>query len=201
MRLLSRMNNGQAQGLAAHSSTSGTRAVPLSVGYVSGGKVFSLISGLPSALSVDRCLSLFECFIGTIPLSDSSGTYTRAVWPEPSPTDLLSGCTAGVSEVSRFSCRKFLGVFWGLRLRRTDRELALSPPFLLPSAHYKNVGVRVASFRSSIAQPTYPPVYASPCTSRYATQNSGPSGSLVLARRASSTPASYRFIPAHCNSE
>jgi hypothetical protein len=196
MRLLSRMSSGQACSLSAHSPTRGTRADPLSVGYVPDGRVFSLISSLPSALSVDRCRSLFECFIGTIPLSDSSGTYTRAVRPEPSPTDLLSGWTAGVSEVSRFSCRKFVGVFWGLRLRRTDRGLAVSPPFLLPSAHYKNVGVRISSFRSSIAQPTYPPVYASPCTSRYPTQNSGPSGSLVLSRRVSSTPASYRFIPA-----
>jgi hypothetical protein len=44
---------------------------------------------------------------------------------------------------------KFLGVLWGLRLRRTERELALSLPFMLPSAHYKDVGVRIASFRSS----------------------------------------------------
>ncbi len=28
----------------------------------------------------------------------------------PSPTALLSGLAAGVSEVSRFSCMKFLGV-------------------------------------------------------------------------------------------
>ena len=34
----------------------------------------------------------------------------RAVWPAPSPADLLPGWTAGVSEVSRFSCMKFLGV-------------------------------------------------------------------------------------------
>ncbi len=37
---------------------------------------------------------------------------------------------------------------WGLRLRRTDPELALSRRFILPSAHYKDVGVRIASFRS-----------------------------------------------------
>jgi hypothetical protein len=34
----------------------------------------------------------------------------RAVRLSPSPTALLSGWTAGVSEVSRFSCMKFLGV-------------------------------------------------------------------------------------------
>jgi len=71
---------------------------------------------------------------------------------------------------------------WGLRLRRTEPELALACRFMLPSAHYKDVGVRVASFRSSIARPAYSPVYASPCTSRYPTQNSGPSGSLLLTR-------------------
>ena len=87
---------------------------------------------------------------------------------------------------------------WGLRLRRTERELALSSPFMLPSAHYKNVGVRVAFFRSSMALPTYSPVCASPCTSRYPTQNSGPSGSLLRTRKNLAFSASCRLIPAHC---
>jgi hypothetical protein len=34
----------------------------------------------------------------------------RAVRLLPSPTALLPGLAAGVSEVSRFSCMKFLGV-------------------------------------------------------------------------------------------
>jgi len=42
---------------------------------------------------------------------------------------------------------------WGLRLRRTEQELALSRLFMLPSAHYKGVGVRIASFRSWIPTP------------------------------------------------
>jgi hypothetical protein len=42
---------------------------------------------------------------------------------------------------------------WGLRLRRTEQGLALSPLFMLPSAHFKDVGVRIRSFRSSIAHP------------------------------------------------
>jgi hypothetical protein len=91
---------------------------------------------------------------------------------------------------------------WGLRLRRTERGLALSSPFMLPSAHYKDVGVRVASFRSSIAHPTYSPVYASSCTSRYPTQNSGPSGSLLLTRENFAFSASSRLfrkhLPADC---
>src|SRR6202043_281815 len=47
-------------------------------------------------------------------------------------------------------------------------------------------------------QPTCTPVYASLNTSRCATQNSGPSGSLLLSRRTLSFPASCRFSPAHC---
>jgi hypothetical protein len=47
-------------------------------------------------------------------------------------------------------------------------------------------------------QPTCTPVYASSHTSRWATQNSGPSGSLLLSRRTLAFPASCRFIPAHC---
>src|SRR6202162_122069 len=91
-----------------------------------------------------------------MPQCDSSETCTRAVRPEPCPAVLRLTGTAGIPEVSRFSCMKFLGVRWGLRLRRTERELALTFPFMLPSAHYKDVGVRIASFRSSIAHPAYP---------------------------------------------
>ena len=42
---------------------------------------------------------------------------------------------------------------WGLRLRRTDQELALALLFMLPTAHYKDGGVRIASFRSWIPTP------------------------------------------------
>ena len=52
----------------------------------------------------------------------------RAVRLTPSPADLLPGLTAGVSEVSRFSCMKFLDVPWGLRPRRTEPELAFIAP-------------------------------------------------------------------------
>jgi len=43
--------------------------------------VFSLINGLPSPLSADYWSSLFEWFIGTMPLSDSSQTYMQALRP------------------------------------------------------------------------------------------------------------------------
>ncbi len=42
-----------------------------------------------------------------MPQCDSSQTGMRAVRPEPSPADLQPDWTAGVSEVSRFSCMKF----------------------------------------------------------------------------------------------
>ena len=117
---------------------------------------FSLISGLPSPLSADGLVSLFEWFIGTIPLCDSSQTCTWAVWLKPSPADLLPGWTAGVSEVSRFSCMKFLGVLWGLRPRRTEQKLALSLLSMLPSEHVYRVGVRVVCFRGfSRVPPTW----------------------------------------------
>ena len=119
-----------------------------------------------------------------MPRSDSSGTYTRAVRPEPSPAVLRLTFAAGIPDVSRF---------------RTEQELALASLFMLPSAHYKDVGVRIASFRRSITHPAYSRVYASPCTSRYLAQNSGPSGSLLLTRENFAFSASCRFIPAHCN--
>jgi len=45
-----------------------------------------------------------------MPRCDSSETNTRAVRPKPSPAVLQLILTAGISEVSRFSCMKFLGV-------------------------------------------------------------------------------------------
>jgi ABC-type transporter lipoprotein component MlaA len=45
-----------------------------------------------------------------MPLCDSSETYTRAVRLKPSPAVLQLTFTAGIPEVSRFSCMKFLGV-------------------------------------------------------------------------------------------
>ena len=109
----------------------------------------------------------------------------RLVWP------------AGVSEVSRFSCMKFLGVPWGLRLRRTEQELALSLLPMLPSAHFNRVGVRVVCFRSSI--PTPPILYLRFAGSlAVAAQDSRPSGSLLLSCEDSSILWSGRGL-ARCS--
>ena len=97
----------------------------------------------------------------------------RAVWPEPSPAVLLPrwssrhlrGLPVLVHEVSRR--------VWGLRLRWTEQRLALSPLFILPSAHLYCIGVRVVSFRSSIAHAAYSPVYALLSPSRYQRKTRG----------------------------
>jgi hypothetical protein len=126
-------------------------------------------------------------------------TYMRGLWPKPSPAVLPLGLAAGVSEVSRFSCMEFLGVIWGLRLRRTEPRTRNSAPVHVA---FRTLQLRQRPdciFSELHTQPTYSPVYASLCTSRYPTQNSGPNGSLLLSRRDSSSPASYRFSPAHCN--
>jgi hypothetical protein len=95
--------------------------------------------------------------------SNDSSVLCRGVTPRrracgPCGLSLLppscgSVAATGVSEVSRFSCMKFLDVPWGLRPRRTGRKLALSLPPMLPSAHVNRVGVRVVCFRGSIAHP------------------------------------------------
>jgi hypothetical protein len=54
--------------------------------------------------------SIFTLVEIMLPRCDSSGTYPRAVWPKPSPAVLQLTFSAGISEVSRFSCMKFLGV-------------------------------------------------------------------------------------------
>src|SRR5215469_6853294 len=113
-----------------------------------------------------------------MPQCDSSQTCTRAVRPGPSPADLPFAWTAGASEVSRFSCVKFLDVPWGLRPRRTEQELALSLLSMLPSAHVYRVGVRIVCFRGSI--PTPPILYLRFAASlAVAAQDSRPSGSLL----------------------
>src|SRR5882762_129785 len=92
--------------------------------------------------------------------SDSSVSCMRAlraVWPEPSPAVLRPTCRRrhprGLPVLMDEVSRRVLG----LRLHRTEPRLALSSRFTLPSAHYNCIGVLMASFRSSIAQPAYPP--------------------------------------------
>jgi hypothetical protein len=91
---------------------------------------------------------------------------------------------------------KFLGVTGVFDYAELNRRLALALLFMLPTAHFNDGGVRIASFRSWI--PTPPCLWLRFVGSlKVATQDSRPSGSLLLTRETLSFPASCRFIPAH----
>src|SRR3974390_1460195 len=67
---------------------------------------------------------------------------------------------------------KFLAMrVWGLRLRRTEQELALALLLMLPTAHVKGGGVRIGCFRS--ARPTPPSPYLRTEFSRYQPKTRG----------------------------
>jgi len=120
----------------------------------------------------------------------------RVVRPKPSPAVLLL-LPAGASEASRFSCMKLpgvSGVYDYAEPRRNSRYR--SRPYCLPPMQKRQRPDCI--FSELNTQPTCTPVYASLNTSRCATQNSGPSGLLLLSRRTLAFPASCRFIPAHC---
>jgi len=158
------------------------------------GRVNLLLDPRPSLLLLRRRSSvLVRRFISTMPRSDSSETYIRAVRPKPSPVGLL---TAPASTRSPGSRAVSIEACLGLRLRRTVRELALPLPSVLPSAQSDSVGVLIAVFRSSYPAHLFPSFYASRHASRHTAQNSGPSGSLLPSREEFSSSASCRFIPA-----
>ena len=116
----------------------------------------------------------------------------RVVRPEPSPA-VLPLSPAGVSEVSRFSCMKLpdvSGVFDYAGLNG-DSRYRPRPCCLPPSQKRRRPD---CIFSKLNTQPACTPVYASPCTSRCLTQNSGPSGSLLLSREDSCIPC---FMPVY----
>ena len=140
--------------------------------------------------------------------SNDSSVLCRCVTPrrcacgpcglKPSPAVLRPISVAGIPEVSRFSCMKFLGVpgvFDYAGLSGCSRYRACS--CCLPRI------TRTSASGLHLFGAEYPPrlssVYASLSTSRYPAQDSRPSGSLLLSRKALSSSASCRFIPAHCN--
>ena len=151
-----------------------------------------MISGLPSSFSAEGVL----CSNGSSVLCRCPTPRRRAYGPHglslrPSACQLAQASPRSPGPVQEVSRR-----VWGLRLRRTDPGLALSPRLMWPSAGSDRVGVLMARFRSSIPSPPIPLAYASPVPSRWPTQNSGPSGSLLLSREDLSSSASCRFIPA-----
>ena len=135
-----------------------------------------------------------------MPLSDSSQTYMWAVWPKPSPAVLRLTFAAGVCEVSRFSCMKFLGVsgvFDYAGPNKSSRYRACScclPRITTTSAS----GLHLFGAEYP---PHLPSIYASLRHLAVAAQDSRPSGSLLLSRKALSSSTSCRFSPAHCNGD
>src|SRR5208282_3038828 len=105
------------------------------------------------------------------------------------PSRHPGGLPVLVSEVSRRA--------GGLRLRRAVREsrAIVSRPCCLPPSQGRRRPD--CAFSKLYTPPTYTSVYASLCTSRCPAQNSRPSGSLLLPRKALSSSTSDRFIPAH----
>src|SRR5712671_1720913 len=128
--------------------------------------MFSLINGLPSPSSANSFPSLFEWFIGTPPLSDSSVTCTRVLWlfaftRRPAAVFCRRhhrGLPVLVSEVS--------GRVRGLRLRRADLVLTISPLVILPSALAERRRRPDCKFSKLNTLPTYPLFYASMVASR-----------------------------------
>ena len=161
--------------------------------------MFSLISGLPSPFSADPLPSLFEGFIGTMSLSDSSETYMRAVRPKPSPAGLRSACPAVVPEVSRFSCQKFLGVPGVYDYAGPSGKLALSFPVHVAFRLAKDVGALMARFRSSIPSPPIPlfTLRCAPHDTQRKTRGRVDRYSFLARISFLSSSASCRFIPAH----
>src|SRR5438132_10700501 len=80
IQFLSRMSNGQAYSLSAHSPTRGARAVPLCVGYVPDRKALSLV-GIELRRASCRwrftVLALFDCETGS--------HFHHAMFPEAPP--------------------------------------------------------------------------------------------------------------------
>jgi len=122
----------------------------------------------------------------------------RAVWPKPSPAVLRLTFAVGISEVSRFSYMKFLGVpgvFDYAGPNRNSRWRSCS--CCLPGI------TRSSASGFTVFGAEYPPRlylclrFAGSLT--VAAQDSRPSGSLVLTREASSSSASCWFTPARCS--
>jgi hypothetical protein len=90
-----------------------------------------------------------------MPLCDSSETYARAVQLLLSPADLLPGLTAGVSEVSRFSCMKSIGVSGVFDYAGPTRGSRYRPCSCCHSRILKTLASGII-FSELDTQPTYP---------------------------------------------
>ena len=90
-----------------------------------------------------------------MPLSDSSGTFRRALRPKPSPAVLLVLPSRRLRDLPVLVHQASRRV-WGLRLRRTKAGTRDVAPDHVAFRQCKSVGVLIASFRSSIPSPPLP---------------------------------------------
>src|SRR6266571_2562333 len=131
-----------------------------------------------------------------MPQCDSSEMCMRAVRPEPSPAGLRQTVTAGIPEVSRFSCMKFLGVSRVFDYAGPCKDSRYRPcACCLPHIYTASAS---GLYLFAAQSPTPPILYLRFTASlTVAAQDSRPSGSLVLSRKNFAFSASCRFIPAH----
>src|SRR5215831_12159538 len=123
-------------------------------------------------------------------------TCTRAVWLLPSPAGLSQWFASGISEVSRFSCMEFPDVH-GVYDYAGPPDSSRCRCWTCGLPRWVQRRRPDCKFSKLDTQPIFSPVYASLDTSQRPAQNSGPSGSLLLSRKALSSSAPCRFIPAH----
>ena len=161
------------------------------------GKVFSLISSLPSSLSADEpsvfVRMIHRYYAAVRLLADVHAGRTAWAFSRRPAADVrrrrLRGLPVLVYEVSRRA--------WGLRLRRTNkgsryRHCPCCLPHMLTASAS---GLYIFAAQS----PTPPiPLFTLRRAPRDAQRKTrGQSGSLLLPCKASSSSASYRFSPAH----
>ena len=89
----------------------------------------------------------------------------RAVRPKPSPADLRPGWTAGVSEVSRFSCMRFIGVPGVFDYAGPNRDSRYRPCSCCQALMLRTLASGMI-FSKLNSPPRLSSIYASLCPSR-----------------------------------
>ena len=112
---------------------------------------FPLVPGLGSAGSATGRPALFACFAATMPESDFSGSCISGYGSSPSRRG--PGCSVSIWPTERApgSRTRSFCTCQGLRPRRNDWALAISHPFVLPSAQLTASALGKTFFRGSMA--------------------------------------------------
>src|SRR3954470_14679778 len=159
--------------------------------------MFSWVQALPSPASAEGEPSLFGWFTGTMAWSDSSRAYMSGVRLCIFPDRSGSRPKPDTREVSRFSCILFLSVrgfsdYAGLAGCSRLTQPAMWPSSSSGESRHPDQPV----FRSSMAPPTDPSIYASTSPSRDEPQDSRPRWiRFLLSGRTLSFPTICRFYP------